>query len=171
MGIIKSVQQGTIQIPVNLYQADTTINAVNLDSTLLLFMGLFIPGGANIEKLLTRIQFVDATTVRAIRLVTDATHTPSIGFAVVEFEPTTINSVQSGVIEFAAGETDKTALIASVDLNKSIIAYLGHGATTSSNLFPHDYARLELDDNTHVRAVRWGTMGLVDIGYSVVEAI
>ena len=111
MGIIKSFQQGSIQIPVSQNQADATINPINLDSILLLFMGIRVPVDGAIHLQLSRIQLVDATTVRAIRMMNDASTRPIVGFTVVEFEPTTINSVQSGVIQFVGGETDKTALI------------------------------------------------------------
>ena len=124
--VIRSVQAGTI----NLAGAATntaTINVVNVNNTILFFGGVQGSGTASgaLNTVGITITLTNGTTVTATRIGTDAA-AMTVHFFVLEFPPGVIRSVQRfGSVDIAASGTGKTQAITAVNVNKTILVYLG----------------------------------------------
>ncbi|GAI13358.1 unnamed protein product [marine sediment metagenome] len=168
--MISSVQRGQITIPADQLSADATIPSVNLSSSLLLHLFYIDPLYATLRYLNTHLELINPTTVRASRYFQDGTHSHTVGFSVVEFNPFFINSVQSGQIDLISGFSSETATITAVDLDKSFISHLGLCRGVDSFNTSNYFAAVELLNSTTVRATRGGTSFTLEVFYSVIEA-
>ena len=84
-----------------------------------------------------------------------------------------IKSIQSGIITIGKGLSSGTATITSVNLNKSILLYLGHSTTNSDSTVRPCYLgiKIVLTNATTVTATREGTPPdyPVNVSFMVVE--
>lgn len=162
--LIRSVQRGEIVIAGSSASNTATITAVNMNNSLLRFLGC-TPGGAELpDASFARLAFTNATTITATRDDVGGGDNLTVAYEVVEYVPGVIKSIQRGTITAVAGSA--TASITAVNTAKSHVDSLGYETNnggTDNTWLP----RLDLQDSTTVRVRATAVDAL--IGYQVVE--
>ena len=147
---IKSIQTG--QININATTNTASINAVDLDNSLLFHLGQATTSNYYSSGL-SYVKLDNSTTVRATRKYDDAT--TYVRYAVVEFYPHTFKSIQRGLITSWVAETG-TYTISAVDTTKSILMHLGQISGVDAQPDAHaQLATIELSDSETIT----GTLG------------
>ncbi len=164
---VESIQSGTVTIDNGNTSGTDTINSVDVNNSIILFVGCTIAeGGSQFFHTISRVVLTNATTITAER--SGSIGEAIAGYVVIEFFSGAIKSIQRGNIAIGAADTTETATITAVNAAKSAVFALGIAAATGSE--PADtLARLELTDATTVTATRVGNSGTSTIGYQVVE--
>ena len=163
--IIKSIQKGLIAISTGT-TATATIANINPNNALLFYVGA--TEGWATTTMMPYLELVNSTTVRATRYENLAELT-TVSFLVVEFQ-SALKSVQRGVIQIPPSVKTSTATIASVDVNKALLFFLGYAESFGRTSYaPY----LELVNSTTVRATRYGfsseSYALSKVSYQIVE--
>lgn len=84
-----------------------------------------------------------------------------------------VKSIQRGTVIIEIGETEATAMISRVDVNKAIVVFSGSSIERFSG--GNDYlvisamARLTLESDTQIKAVRYFGSGKTTVPYQVIE--
>jgi len=169
--VIKKVQHGTITLDGT--SATDTIDTVVTANSLLMFLGQTNAENDSWEEFLARIELTNSTTVTAYRDTDEADHDPVIKYCVVEFMPGIIKSNQSGTITITEPDTSDTAIINSVNKDKSFVSWLGRATTdTGTTVYRGRFgmANVELTNATTVTATRHDGYAYASIlAYQVVE--
>lgn len=170
-GIIKSVQEGVITFSNNTDLSDTaTITSVNVNSSVCYLNGITISDGDSDinDHALCSIILTNSTTVTVNRGVapTPATVSPQVYFTVVEYEPSVINSVQTGTITMATNTENET--ISSVNLEKSVVINGGY-TTQRADAIGRSLISLDLLNSTTVQARAGATSSNREVVYTVIE--
>ena len=150
-GVIRSIQTGSIDLN-NVTSNTAPINVVNLANTVLISLGSRHNLGSSVSQTCTyHLQLTNSTTVTATRFTSDA-NTFAVGYAVVEFLPGIIRSVQSGTIELN-GSTSNTFPITAVNTAKAFVIHLGtrYNTVAAANVNQRD-SILTLTNATTVTA-------------------
>lgn len=132
LGLIKSIQRGTISVPAAGGSAGTlTINAVVLRNTILNVLG-DQDGGSDITpgQVCVITVFTNTTTISANRTL-GATAAASIEVEVIEYYPGVLRNVQHGTYSTTAA-TSGTATVTAVDVNRSQLFNLGFSCTSGA---------------------------------------
>ena len=79
-----------------------------------------------------------------------------------------IKSIQRGLISFSAGEGDKYGTITAVDMAKTELRYLGHVATTATDVGSAEIG-MYLYSTTQVRAQRNTTTDAAAVSWELTE--
>ena len=82
-GGIKSIQRGTISITNPNFFATATITSVNVNKTMINFLGLSENSSSTANNYLARIELTNATTITAIRI--SSSGTTALSYEVIEF--------------------------------------------------------------------------------------
>ena len=127
--LVKSVQYGTVSTTG--VSGTSSITQVNTANAILVLLGQgqddnssSTPGDG-----LCRIALTNATTVTLTRGTANNTGTRTCVFAVIEFNPGLLRSVQYGAITIASGSSN-TATVTGVNTAKSLLLHLGTDSTT-----------------------------------------
>ncbi len=162
--LIESIQRGTITYDTSsVSSATATIAAVDMSRSRLRFNGLYISGGANNNKLASRIAFTNATTITVT--VTGgggAGLLCIVSYEVIQYMPGVVRNIQRGT---ALGNTVWT--ITEVRMDKSEVDYLGaQGSDINTNITTS--ARVLLSTTTGVNNA---SVGLTNdtVGMQVTE--
>lgn len=157
-GIIKSVQYFA-----NI-AANTTINAVDVTNTIILWHGNNTSSVTNGNRDLGRLVLLNSTTVQYIVTVDGNSR---ISFSVLEFYPGVIKSLQSGTV---ALDGTATATINPVNTARASIFYQGLsgsiGDVTNHNMACASYT---LTNSTTITGTINATGAAVVLGFTVVE--
>lgn len=181
--IANSVQYVSIVIPAGSTSATASISTVDTNYAVLLWGGFNTTHtGSAAREFLPRIDLTNGTTVTAFRNTSSATHTVTAYVTVVEFVSSAINLIQKGTISlstFAISPPDadgsnnatiQTAAISTVDLNNSVILYLGNTVTSAGFSAVGQLVGLDFYDNSTIRAQRNSINShSTTVGYMVVE--
>lgn len=163
-----SIQDGTIALGSGETSGTATITSVDTSVSLIYYSGVSSAsaGSAELDHVLTRVVLTDGTTVTANRAVALAAIT-TVGFTVVEYDSSIINSIQAGTITLS-GATSGTDTITSVDLSKSFVVFGGNEATSTSEV-GRAFVRLTLTNATTVTANKGQSNGSATVNYVVIE--
>ncbi len=135
--LIRSVQYGQIDLA-NVTSNTATIASVNTANAVLIHLGESSQDQNTAYIGAMRMTLTNATTVTA-RRDSSQTNTHIIRFAVVEYEPGSVRSVQYGLVTVNPSATSGTATITSVNTAKSYVAWLGKesqsGISGASGMF------------------------------------
>lgn len=82
-GGVKSVQRGTITILSSVNIGTATISSVNVNKTMINFLGLSENSSSTANNYLARIELTNATTITAIRI--SSSGTTAVSYEVIEF--------------------------------------------------------------------------------------
>ena len=145
--LFKSVQSGEITIgSASTSNTATLSTAVNTSNSLVLYQGMRTAGTSNTpDKQYARLDLTDGSTVTAYTNTADGSNTRIVRYAVVEFYPGIVKSIQKGTNTIAAGSTSQTTTVSSVTTANSFVAW--NGATTNNT--DATYAR-DLECNTAI---------------------
>jgi hypothetical protein len=152
-GLIASVQYGTIAIGGAGTSGTATITAVNTANAVLvdLRQSNNWSGGTDPQYVSTSLALTNSTTVTASRYASGGI-SATAAFAVIEFRPGVLKSVQYGSVSLAAA-TSATATITAVNPATTILLSLGitGDPTARADYF---YSYLTLTNSTTVTATR-----------------
>jgi len=174
--VIKKVQHGSITVDGT--SSTDTIDAVVTANSLLMYLGQTFTGGIGVgaNKVLTRIELTNTTTVTAYRNTDNPGLDPVVQYCVVEFMPGIVKSNQTGTITVAytsiPDEKTHTATINSVNKDKSFVSHLGFTSDSGYSTFSsarHVITNTELTDATTVTITRTGYYTDTTAGYQVIE--
>lgn len=168
--VIKSIQRGTISIPINYSSGDATISSVDLNSAVIICNGsrggLSSSTDAALNRVMARLSLTNSTTLNAKAYTTASSNATVVSYMVVEFD--NVKSVQRGSISISSGAT-ASATITAVDLNKSLLLPSGFSTDAATNS-QRALFTLELTNSTTITAQRAGTAASsAIINYSLVE--
>ena len=169
--LVDSVQEGTITIGAASLTNTATISAVDTSRSILVQRGATgsYSGSVTYEGQ-AWLAFTNGTTVTATRY-NNSGYTVAVSYAVIQFAPGVIKSVQRGTYQTAASGTTATATITAVNTSKSFVMDLGQYST--SYRYISDYLGYQnLTNATTVTGTR-GMGGSVELimfwAYQVVE--
>lgn len=152
-GLIASVQYGTISVGGGATSGTATIVAVNTANAVVvdLRQSNNWSGGTDPQYVSTSLTLTNSTTVTASRYASGGIALTA-AFAVVEFRPGVLKSVQYGSVSLGAS-TSATATIASVNTATAAVLSLGitGDPTARADYF---YSYLTLTNSTTVTATR-----------------
>lgn len=158
-----SIQYGSVTINNPNATGTATINAVDTNKAVLIFLGCTSTGTATELSNLAYIGLTDSTTVTATRQASGTySDTTIVNFAVIELSG--IKSIQQGTITLN-GVATNTATVNEVNADKAWLVYEGVSSTNSLA----DMCRLALTNATTITATRIATSNSSAIGYMLVE--
>lgn len=164
---LNSLQQVTLTIPINETLINVTINPVDVNYSIPIFLNCAY-GGTDARQGLPYVVLVNSTTLRLQRHQASATYTVTANVFLVEVNPLYIKPVQTANITIAAGQTYGETTITAVDLNKTFLVYRGCNLAVNDTL-PNWLSYLSLVNSTTVRATRVGTNQILYPRATVVE--
>lgn len=163
------VQRVTITIAAGDTEETATISSVDVDNTRLKWGGWKIAGDiATPNKFGVRVDLQNATTVRARRETSDATHAVTVSVNVVEYIAGVIQDMYRADITIAAGtgntDTDPGFNFDNDTGNGTEFAFLGSTTdySTDKNIDAL-LARCQWQDDDTFRCPRWGSSGNVKV--------
>lgn len=155
--LIKSIQSGTLGNSGGVTNT-ATISAVVPENCLLqVSFTSQAAASSDARNSWCRIDLTNSTTL-TITINFNAGFVTTIAYQVIEFMPGVLKSVQRGTISVATGTTTNTAALATVNLAKAFVTYLG--MTEDSNSSPPMWDaqgqsfKLEITNSTTVTATR-----------------
>ncbi len=166
--IIASIQEGTIILGSGETSDTVTISSVDTGVSVLHYSGVTSDsaGSGELDHTLSRVALTNATTVtvnRAVALVAQVT----VGFTVVEYDSSIIQSVQTGSITLS-GATTGTDTIAAVDTAKSTVLFNGNEGTAATEI-GRIVMRVTLTNATTVTANKGQANNSATVNYTVIE--
>lgn len=166
---IRVIQNGTIVIAAGSTSNTATITAVNPDNSILFLLGFHATGTINRawNESGVRLAFTNSTTITASRnAISTLDSTPTVTFAVVEFVPGLIKSVQRNTV--ASGGT---TAITGVNTARSLLTYLGFTSTdaTINVNFVQLQGRVDFASATSVSGLVGSGTVTETIGFQVTE--
>lgn len=161
---IKSVQHFTVTLS-GTDPVDTTIEAVDVDQTMVLFLGSRETVLTGEGPALVYVELTSATNVRATRGMFNENSV--VSFVVVEFDGG-IKSIQRGTIVLDAVDYN-TVTIDAVDTEKAFLTYGGVAHTVAFSTRYLVY--LQFPDATTVSARQRGNINVTTVAYEVIEFI
>ncbi len=169
-GFIQSLQTGTAPIANGAATGTGTIVSVNVNNTWLLPMGLTSTEAAGvISDYNARITLTNATTVTATRTGTPAGSSTTPRFAVLEFVPGIVRSIQYGTVTLTSVASN-TATITAVVTAKTLVGYLGAQCNASSGIAGSQFdLDVQLTNATTVTVTGNNSVNTWIAGFVVVE--
>lgn len=162
---IKSVQVIAITMSSAQTSNTATIDAVDVNRSVLLYNGVLIDDNASSQALLSGLVLTNSTTVTATRN-SSLSVSVTVNAVVVEFNRQFVDSVQSGIVDLN-GVASNTDTINSVDVSRTIAVFSGQ--TTSVNTIDRSLATIKLTDATTVTGEKGDATDDMDVYYYVVE--
>ena len=138
--LIKSVQR------ISVASVAVTITAVDVSRTILVWAGVngTYTFGASGNECNKRVTLTNSTTVTPVASVTSGAVTATI--SVIELQPGVIKSVQYGAATITAPAQTGTAAITAVNIDKSIMLFLGTGEGPGSGAaLAYNFANLTVN--------------------------
>lgn len=166
--LIKSVQYGTATATSSL-TGTATITAVVLANSVVMYLGNRTTDTTSfIGRVQSRLDLTNTTTVTCTSR--DAVATKTVSFAVLEFAPGMVKSLQTGTVNITTGELSKNATITAVDTNKSFLVWNNQDSNTAGTN-DQGYSTLILLNATTVQAQQGGVAsgGNITTAYTVLE--
>lgn len=162
---IYSIQRGTIVITGASTSNTATITAVDVNNSIITFLGWNLAGAENPDHAFVRLALTNATTVTATKGAgTGGADNVTVGFEVVAYAPGVIKSVQRGTIVCAAGTA--TATITSVNTAKTTLHCIGV-SSVNTGAFNTWMPSIDLTNSTTITAT--STAADATVGYQAVE--
>lgn len=145
-----TVEYGTITIASGASTNTATISSVDTNNSFALWLGSTASDAAIAANYFSTIRLTDATTVTAERGTTPALSV-TLGFCVVQLDPSVFVSIQRRSITVSDNSLTFTDTISAVDTTKSVVIFNGYSSPTigSAGLY-----RLELTDATTITGSR-----------------
>lgn len=164
---INSVQYGSISTSFSGTTASATINAVDVNKSLLFYLGFWGNPDAPSNGYF-RLELTNSTTVTMTRYGSSS-YIGELYFTVVEWN-CAIAQMQRGTIDITAGLAQADKTITAVNLAKTILAWCSCQAqeTQTTELFKW-LGTITLTSNTNLRALRRGTTLITRVGYNLIE--
>lgn len=149
-GTTNSVQQGTITVAgISTTTNTATISSVNTSYSAVFYQGVSGAGTSGAENnYLTNVELTNSTTVTATRSNSSTGNDVVLGYVVVEFSSSYIQSVQHVTVTLSAVASN-TATISSVTTANCMTAY-GHFRANDGD--PDCFGKLTLTNSTTVTA-------------------
>ena len=163
--IIDRIQQHSISIDHGSYTNSVAISPVDVSNAAIIWHGTY--GWTNEMSSVASFVWISVPTkVQATRLGNDqGNHTM---FSIVEFYKGSVKSIQRGRITISGSDTGSDTLAKAVNVNKSVVLYLGCCSITSQPSATHP--TLTLTNSTTVTAnTTPGTGITLIVSYEVVE--
>lgn len=153
--LIRSIQTGSIAMPTAGTGA-ATINPVDTSRSIVIYQGMngaSAAGGSNMAGNYCSLDLANSTTVSAAG---SASSQAVVWFAVIEFQPGAVTSVQAGHVVTSSGNTSDTyTLPRAVDMNRAAVFHAGDQVLgNNAQVGMH---RRELTNSNTVTAYRTGT--------------
>ena len=166
--LIKSIQYGTVTATGSL-TGTATITAVVLANSVVMYLGnRTTDTSAALGRIQSRLDLTNTTTVTCTSR--DAVATKTVSFAVLEFAPGMVKSLQTGTVNITTGELSKNATITAVNTNKAFLVWNNQDSNTASQN-DQAFSTLILLNTTTV-TVQGGAVqsgGNVTTAYTVLE--
>lgn len=121
----------------------------------------------NQQQAFARLDLTNSTTLTATRQA--ATNTAVVYYAVIEFLPGVIRSVQRGSISMSGAQTTNTATITEVATAKSFVFNNGFQVQDNNGYMARSLCSASLTNSTTVTTVRWASTFTAQMSYQVVE--
>lgn len=165
-GSIKSIQVGTIAIA-GVASNTAALTAVDVNNTLVFYLGAKESTGTSADGFCDLV-LTSSILLTATRIGTGGTLT--VSYAVVEFYPGFIKSLQTLAVAVGNGSASGTQAVTAVDITKSFINRTGIRVTdaASGNSSNWDMTMV-LTSNVLVTATRVGTTGANTASGQLVE--
>ncbi|MBX9583665.1 MAG: hypothetical protein K2X87_25465 [Gemmataceae bacterium] len=129
---VRSVQAVSITIPAGSTSATQTVTSVSTTRSVIFWDGQLTDNTSLApDRTTARLTLTDATTVTATRAASSGTNGITVKAYLVEFQASVVDSVEYGTVSIGSGASSNTATVASVDVTRSTVFYLG--STTTSN--------------------------------------
>lgn len=150
-GTIKSIQRGSVYLSRAI--THITLDSINLDNSIILLSCDGVGGGETISPAYTYTMghFTNSTTLTLETARASSSSRAFIGWQVIEFEPTAIKSMQSGVtagVRMSPTTYYMNLSVTSVDLTKSLLILSAKTTLTSSSSGQYFYY---MDDSHTIR--------------------
>lgn len=166
--LIKSIQPFSITLGSGDDTATASISSVDTTKTVLFLNGYDTEQSmVSAEELLASITLTDDTTVTAIRSSTSTDANVILGVA-VEFI-SAFADVQYGSITISATDTSNTGTISTIDVDRSVVIYLGHTVNAAASSLGTSFPGLVITDPTTITATRAGTLNDTTISFCVLQ--
>ena len=170
--LIKSIQSGTITIPINVVTNTSTVTGVVLANSVLLSLGWThnSTGETNAGRYNLRISLTNSTTITATCYAAGPSSTPITSWMLVEFMPGVIKTRQEGTISLTT-VASVTATVTAVTVKKSALFPIGWSGGQDPSIAEGASARLAVTNATTITATKIGTSALapMTVGYQLVE--
>jgi len=164
--VFKSVQYGSISIPGGNLSGTATINAVNVNNSVIIYLGS--SGHSDYYAIhMARVEITSSTQVTAYLGYSGGGYAMTINFVVFEFYSGYIKSRQPGTITMSSSDSG-TFTINAVNTSKAVLFYSGQTQEYADN--GENHARVTLTNSTTVTAIRdAGYPYDTVVGFTVVE--
>ena len=164
--LIKSVQSGTVTFTTSSTTGTAAINPVTNANTAIFFLGVEGSGsaiGVNDNEFKSIVSL--ATTTVTVTRNTANLQVPTVGFIVVEFQGTALNSsVQNVAYSASTNATTDTSTISNVTTANTFLAYGGY--TQASNNAAQEQPYISLTA-TNTITYNWATSGTQNRKFNV----
>ena len=154
--LIENIQYGTVALS-GVTNATTTITSVDITRATVIHLGQSNnwSGGSGAQYSSAYVELTNATTVKAVRNTVGGIDC-NVNFAVIQFCPGILRSVQTGSVTINSGLTN-TATVTTVNTDKSLLIYLG--LQSNAAVDGAGYERLSLTNATTITGTRQDTTG------------
>lgn len=151
---VRSIQPLSISLSDPDTSITTTINAVDMDHSVLFFQGNNLSSSTTTDIYAAYAYLSNATEVVAERHATTSSTNVTINVAVVEFNPQMIDTIQRGRTVIPINEKYTDTSISYIPTDRSYVSYLGFKSTKGDHLEDHHYATILISNNTTLRIER-----------------
>lgn len=151
---VKSIQTGTITIAAASASNTATINAVDTTRSVVFYLGLSTDStSTSANNIFCGLDLTNSNTVTATRGST--ANSPTVGYAVVEFNPGVVKSIQQKSFTSTSSSTSETQSITAVDRNNTVL--LHNGSYSSTSIESTWFYDVQMTSSTVVTLARSGT--------------
>lgn len=166
-GVIKSVQQVSINIGAAALTATATITAVVVANSIIIYQGVdaAVNSQAAYERAIARLAITNTTTITATR--GDSTNSTTVNAVIVEFA-SGVNSIQAGTIAISTVQTSNTATISAVGAN-AFVLHVGASTITAATACGGAATAVQLTNATTVTATVGVAGAALTVGFMVVD--
>lgn len=153
---VESVQAGKVTLgSAQTSNTSSLTSAVATTRSAVFFLGATSSYGLNLSTtVLAGIDLTDGSTVTATRNAANSS-TMEVGYAVVQFKPGVVNSVQKRVATFTSGNAAENDTISAVTPANTIL--LHNGCVSAGTTYSNSHSHIRLTDGTTVAVTRNGT--------------
>lgn len=165
-----NVQTGTITVAASALTGTATISAVTTARSVVFYLGNTLSTTTTSPQVAhCRVDLTNTTTVTATR-GSSSTAVLTVGYAVVEFNSSIIQSIQARAVTLTSNTASDTDTINAVTMANTLLIYNGVNSTsTSINIFLY---YLQLTSTTQTTLTRIGTSSTTrTIGYTALEFV
>ncbi len=160
--IIKRIQEVSASFGSASTTDTATITAIDAANSIVIPMGSSVAVGGVSAEALFRVEITNTTTITATRGAGPSTVT-TWNAIVIEFEPSVIDSIQTGTINVVTSTTDTISAVSA----KAMVFHLGTETDTSTS--QQNSVRVDLASSTTVRGIRDSSLNNAVVGYAVVD--